>query len=307
MASERRDPEREQPPVEGRDPLVRGPVTWPDSMQIARQLGVVVGVGVVWAGLFAGMLRLTSSGSAPAVEGPISAARAERMAAREGGVPATPADSGGTAEEEAAPQAAPTEGPAAAAPVPGPPPAAGPEAPPAVAEAPRQPAAAAPTPAAAETTTRPPTAPPPAAQQPATPVQPPAARAAEPAPEPAPEPVAIPIPGEEEIEEAGAGEVGDVSFARDVMPIFEGRCISCHGGPRREGGQRIEEGLSLLTHRETMAGSTWGPVVVPGDPAGSYLLELILSGEMPDDAPRLLPREIRIITQWILSGAPDND
>lgn len=302
MASERLDSQREGTPVEGTDPLVRGPVTWPDSLQIARQLGVVVGVGVVWAGLFAGMLRLTSSGGGPVVEGPISAARAERMAAREGGAPATPApDSGEAAEETAAPQAPPTEGPTPAAPVAGPPPAR-PETPPAAAEAPRQPAAAAPTPAPAETATRPPTAPPPAAQQPAAPVQPPAARA----PEPDPEPVAIPIPGEEE-EAAGAVEVGEVSFVRDVMPIFEGRCISCHGGPRREGGQRIEEGLSLLTHRETMAGSTWGPVVVPGDPAGSYLLELILSGEMPDDAPRLLPREIRIITQWILSGAPDND
>jgi hypothetical protein len=285
--------ERESGAGEGPDPLVRGPLTWPTPLEIGRQLGLVVAVGVVWGAAFAGMLRLTSSGSGPVVEGPISAARAERMAAREGESPAAPgADSGEVGVGAPMVEAASPEGP---------PPQTAREgsAPPAAAEPPRQavasPPAAAPVPA--EETARPVTA--------AAPAPPPVAPRVEEA-VPEPEPVAIPIPGEEEMEEPGAGEVGDVSFARDVMPILEGRCISCHGGPRREGGQRIEEGLSLLSHREVMAGSTWGPVVLPGDPAGSYLLELILSGEMPDDAPRLLPREIRVITQWILAGAPDN-
>jgi hypothetical protein len=55
-----------------------------------------------------------------------------------------------------------------------------------------------------------------------------------------------------------------------------------------------------------MAGSTWGSVIEPGDPVGSYLLELVAEGDMPDDGPRLLPREIRVLTAWIASGAPRN-
>lgn len=97
-----------------------------------------------------------------------------------------------------------------------------------------------------------------------------------------------------------------VSFAAEVMPIFDGRCLQCHGKPRDDGSLRIEEGLDMRTHEAIMAGSTWGDVVVPGDPVGSYMLELILDGEMPDEGPRLLPREVRIITAWIAQGAPDN-
>lgn len=97
-----------------------------------------------------------------------------------------------------------------------------------------------------------------------------------------------------------------VSFEAEVMPIVEGRCLQCHGEPRDDGTLRIEEGLDMRTHEAIMAGSTWGDVVVPGDPVGSYMLELIVDGEMPDEGPRLLPREVRIITAWIAQGAPDN-
>lgn len=101
-------------------------------------------------------------------------------------------------------------------------------------------------------------------------------------------------------------DLPDVSFASDVMPIFERRCVKCHGAPRADGTPRLEEGLDLRSWEAVMAGSTWGSVVEPGDPVGSYLLELVAEGDMPDDGPRLLPREIRVLTAWIASGAPRN-
>jgi hypothetical protein len=55
-----------------------------------------------------------------------------------------------------------------------------------------------------------------------------------------------------------------------------------------------------------MDGSFNGPVVVPGNASDSYLVEQVVSGEMPKRAPRLLPAEIRFITEWVNSGAPDN-
>ncbi|MDT8369637.1 MAG: c-type cytochrome domain-containing protein [Longimicrobiales bacterium] len=96
-----------------------------------------------------------------------------------------------------------------------------------------------------------------------------------------------------------------VGFAEDVMPILERRCVKCHGAPRDDGTLRIEEGLDLRTWDAIMAGSTWGAVVVPGDPVASYMLELVLEGKMPDDGPRLLPREVRILTAWIAQGADE--
>jgi hypothetical protein len=91
-----------------------------------------------------------------------------------------------------------------------------------------------------------------------------------------------------------------VSFADDVLPILQNRCVSCHGG------ERTEEGLVLNTYQGVLAGSWNGSMIEPGSADESYLVEQIVSGEMPKRGPRLLPSEIRIISEWIDLGAPDN-
>ena len=90
------------------------------------------------------------------------------------------------------------------------------------------------------------------------------------------------------------------SFAGDVLPVFESRCVRCHGADRVEGG------LVLNSYASLMAGSESGQVVIPGDAASSYLVELIVSGEMPRRGPTLLPAEIDAIRAWIDAGALDN-
>lgn len=101
-------------------------------------------------------------------------------------------------------------------------------------------------------------------------------------------------------EPAAESAESSVSFAADVLPIFESRCLKCHGG------EKTEEGLKLTGHAEIMAGSWNGSVVEPGNVEDSYLVEQIVSGEMPKKEPRLLPSEIRAITEWVAAGAPDN-
>jgi mono/diheme cytochrome c family protein len=68
----------------------------------------------------------------------------------------------------------------------------------------------------------------------------------------------------------------------------------------------MENDFSVQTHESVLKGSWNGTVVEPGDPNGSYLVELIESGEMPNKGPRLLPAEIAAIRAWIEAGAPDN-
>src|SRR5512145_1316732 len=63
--------------------------------------------------------------------------------------------------------------------------------------------------------------------------------------------------------EPAVAEGATVSFASDILPIFESRCIGCHGG------ERTQEGLDLKTHASLMTGSSNGPVVTPGDAANS--------------------------------------
>jgi len=93
---------------------------------------------------------------------------------------------------------------------------------------------------------------------------------------------------------------GQISYANDVQPLFNRLCVKCHGG------EETEEGLVLKSYAEVMAGSFNGPVVVPGDTAASLLVDLITKGEMPKRGPRLLPGELRTITEWVAQGARNN-
>jgi len=91
-----------------------------------------------------------------------------------------------------------------------------------------------------------------------------------------------------------------ISFAGDVMPIFESRCINCHGG------DQTREGLDMKTYESLMAGSENGPVVAPGDSNNSKLVELLLNGKMPKRGPKLTPAETQTIVDWVDAGALNN-
>jgi len=98
----------------------------------------------------------------------------------------------------------------------------------------------------------------------------------------------------------GGSSAGAVSFSKDVEPILQSRCITCHGG------QQTQRGLDLTSYSGVMAGSVNGPVVVAGNPDGSLLMQMILQGKMPKRGPKLLPGQVQTLTDWIKSGAPDN-
>ena len=93
---------------------------------------------------------------------------------------------------------------------------------------------------------------------------------------------------------------GELSFSADVLPIFEARCIRCHGTSRQNGGLRLDSYAAL------MAGGTDGLVVAPGDAAGSVLVRLITEGEMPKNSSPLSAEQIKLISDWINAGALDN-
>ena len=91
-----------------------------------------------------------------------------------------------------------------------------------------------------------------------------------------------------------------VSFQEHVLPIFFEHCSKCHGD------DNPEQGLVLLSYADVMAGSDYGSVVKPNDVAGSYLVELVESGQMPQRGDDLTPAQIATIIAWIEAGAPDN-
>jgi mono/diheme cytochrome c family protein len=97
-----------------------------------------------------------------------------------------------------------------------------------------------------------------------------------------------------------AAQGATVSFAQDVLPVIESRCIKCHGG------DRVEKGLNLKTYADMMAGSENGSVVTAGKAADSKLVELIVTQKMPKRGPKLTPPQVQLITEWVNQGALNN-
>lgn len=88
------------------------------------------------------------------------------------------------------------------------------------------------------------------------------------------------------------------TFEKDVRPILKEHCFHCHG----EDGVKKSD-LDVRLARFLLQGGKSGPAVVAGKPAQSHLLELLKSGEMPKEKPKLSDKEIAAVEAWILGGA----
>jgi cytochrome c553 len=96
-------------------------------------------------------------------------------------------------------------------------------------------------------------------------------------------------------------ETGPRSFSADVLPIFEAKCVMCHGSMGGWDGSSYEG---------TMTTGDNAPVVIPGDPEGSLLGQKLLGthtqGAIMPPGGKLPDREIQVILDWIEAGALDN-
>ena len=97
-----------------------------------------------------------------------------------------------------------------------------------------------------------------------------------------------------------------ISFADDILPIFRQRCAECHGAEDENGEVRTEVSLNLLNYERVMMGSEFGTVIEAGDPANSFLLDMITDGTMPETGDPVPEDEIALIRAWIEAGAPNN-
>ena len=94
--------------------------------------------------------------------------------------------------------------------------------------------------------------------------------------------------------------VAGVSFANDVIPIFNNSCSKCHGV------EQVKEGLDLTSYNTLMAGSFNGTVVTAGSTDDSFLVQQLIEGEMPKRGPKLTTEQIQVIANWINAGALNN-
>ena len=95
----------------------------------------------------------------------------------------------------------------------------------------------------------------------------------------------------------------DSFYALHINPVFEAKCVACHGGGTEKGDLRLDSYSNL------MRGGKDGAVVVPGKPEASILLARVMLA--PGD-PHFMPAEGRTpltsdetswIREWIKAGA----
>jgi hypothetical protein len=97
-----------------------------------------------------------------------------------------------------------------------------------------------------------------------------------------------------------ASEAEERFFEQSVRPLLVERCSRCHGDQKQESGLRVDSRESLI------AGGDTGAAIVPGSTTRSLLLRAVRREgglEMPPEE-KLPEREVRILEQWIKSGAP---
>jgi uncharacterized membrane protein len=117
---------------------------------------------------------------------------------------------------------------------------------------------------------------------------------------------AIPFLREDPISLASLVPTGPVSFERDVQPIFEASCYSCHGPEKQKAELRLD-----ARHLTVRAGKS-GLAVIPGDGARSTVVRRMLGLDhekrMPQNEDPLTAEPISIIKSWIDQGAdwPDS-
>lgn len=95
-------------------------------------------------------------------------------------------------------------------------------------------------------------------------------------------------------------------FASRVAPIFDDRCVQCHGPEKKKGKLRLD------TFDYVMRGGKDGVVVKPGDANNSELYRRVTLPRDNKDAmpaegkPGLTAAELKVIEFWIASGAAEN-
>ncbi|HWD40633.1 MAG TPA: PSD1 and planctomycete cytochrome C domain-containing protein [Fimbriimonas sp.] len=94
--------------------------------------------------------------------------------------------------------------------------------------------------------------------------------------------------------------VPQVSFGRQVAPVFKAHCISCHSGKSAAGK------LDLSTATGMKKGGVSGALFKAGDPKDSLLMKRLMGiggASMPMGMPPLSHEDLAMVRQWIEGGA----
>ena len=98
------------------------------------------------------------------------------------------------------------------------------------------------------------------------------------------------------------GRAETVDFQRDIRPLFEAHCSTCHND------RRAESGLSLDSYESALKGGASGRPVLGGTVKTNEILRRVQSTNpderMPFEADALSPTSIERLMDWVKQGTP---
>ncbi|HRJ10298.1 MAG TPA: DUF1553 domain-containing protein [Prosthecobacter sp.] len=99
-----------------------------------------------------------------------------------------------------------------------------------------------------------------------------------------------------------AAKKDGVHFYKEVLPILEQNCFSCHQGGKTKGDLRLDTLSGALK-----GGESDGPAIAPGHPAKSSLIARVSTDDedyiMPPKGSPLTKEQIAVLERWISEGA----
>ena len=91
------------------------------------------------------------------------------------------------------------------------------------------------------------------------------------------------------------------AYAGEVQPIFEEYCVNCHGPSKQKADLHLDSYAAVME----------GDVLIPGDPDGSMLLQMMrlplddLDRMPPEGKPQPSPEQVAAVEAWIAAGATE--
>lgn len=97
-----------------------------------------------------------------------------------------------------------------------------------------------------------------------------------------------------------------VSYFKDIRPIFQQNCQGCHQPAKKQGSYMMIDFPSLF-----LKGDRDKDQIIPGDPVKSNLLQIVIAhgdqkAEMPKGKDPLNKDQTELIKKWIIEGAKDD-
>ena len=94
-------------------------------------------------------------------------------------------------------------------------------------------------------------------------------------------------------------------FENKIRPVLANHCYKCHS----QKAEKVKGGLTLDTREAVLAGGNSGPVIVPGNPDKSPLIEAVRYAnpdlQMPPKGEKLSEAQVADLVAWVKMGAPD--